>query len=73
MAQAHDSNFKPTKANPNVETQTVTRLTAEVYADLERKHNTFRPTSASTELEAGYALGVQAVLKDLRAGFVMGR
>lgn len=53
--------------------QQVTRLTAEVYDALERKHNTFRPTSTSTELEAGYALGVQAVLKDLRTGFVIGR
>lgn len=56
-----------------METKTITRLTAEVYDSLERKHNTFRPTSTSTELEAGYALGVQAVLKDLRAGFVIDR
>lgn len=73
MAQAHDSNFKPIKANPHVETQTITRLSADVYDQLERKHGGFRPTSTSTELEAGYALGVQAVLKDLRAGFVIGR
>jgi len=51
----------------------VTRLNQEVYEQLERKHVTFKPNSTSTELEAGYALGVQAVLKDLRAGYVTTR
>jgi hypothetical protein len=72
MAQPTNATFDPNR-KAYVETQTITRLSPEVYNDLERKHATFRPNSTSTELEAGYALGVQAVLKDLRAGFVVGR
>lgn len=67
MSNQHTDKEQPSSA------KVVTRLTQEVYEQLERRHVTFKPNSTSTELEAGYALGVQAVLKDLRSGFVMGR
>lgn len=54
---------------PNI--QTVTRLAPAVYQQLEAKM--YRPivTSNTTAHEAGYQLGVAAVLKELRNGYVV--
>lgn len=48
------------------------RLTREVYEDLERKVGRVIVTQETTALQAGYQLGVQAVLKALREGYVVG-
>ena len=53
------------------ENNRVARLTEQVYNDFEKK---FRPpivTATVTEIEAGYLLGVQAVLHALRVGYVV--
>lgn len=49
-------------------------LSFEQYAALEKQipGATTTVTSATTELQAGYQLGVQAVLATLRNGFVVG-
>lgn len=49
-------------------------LTFEQYSALEKQvpGATTMVTSATTELQAGYQLGVQAVLATLRNGFVSG-
>lgn len=53
------------------ETKTVVRLTPEVYAALEAKLSKLVVTTNTTPLEAGFQLGVQAVLKELRVGYVV--
>ncbi|MDO3559438.1 hypothetical protein ACPPTR_08885 [Ralstonia pseudosolanacearum] len=53
--------------------QVVTRLTPEVYAALEEKVPPPNVTTTTTELLAGYQLGVQVVLKLLREGYVVSR
>lgn len=45
------------------------RLTPDVYAKLEKQCASPAVTSTTSELEAGYKLGVQQVLKLLREGF----
>lgn len=45
------------------------RLTPEVYAKLERQCVPPAVVSGTSPIEAGYKLGVQAVLKLLREGF----
>jgi hypothetical protein len=57
-------------ANDQKTTQVV-RLSAEVYTELERKFNLVRPDNSTTVIQVGYNLGVQAVLKELRTGFVV--
>lgn len=47
------------------------RLTPEVYKALEDKLSRTIVTTSTTVLEAGYQLGIQAVLKELRAGYVV--
>lgn len=49
----------------------VVRLTPEVYRELENKM--YRPivTAETTAHQAGYQLGVAAVLKELRNGYVV--
>lgn len=47
-----------------------TRLREDQYLALERKMIQPVVSSNTTELQAGYALGVQTVLKELRDGFV---
>jgi len=42
-----------------------------VYATLEAKLSKLVVTSSTTDLEAGFQLGVQAVLKELRTGYVV--
>lgn len=57
------TNTEPTKA--------VVRLSPEVYRQLEAKM--YRPivTAETTAHQAGYQLGVAAVLKELRNGYVV--
>lgn len=63
--------MKPEK--PAVREQTLWRLDPRVYTDLEKKIGSPPLVGPSTtELEAGYKLGVQYVLKILRDGFVSG-
>lgn len=51
--------------------QTVVRLTPEVYADLEKKFAKPLVTDNTSPIQAGYQLGVQAVLQALRVGYVV--
>ncbi len=53
--------------------QVVTRLEPNVYAALEAKVPPPNVTTTTTELMAGYQLGVQTVLKLLRDGYVVSR
>ena len=49
-----------------------TRLTPAVYRDLESKLlHTIPVTKETTEIQAGYMLGIQTVLKVLRDGFTV--
>lgn len=58
---------------PQTAEQTIWRLDPRVYAELEKKIGSPPVVGPSTtELEAGYKLGVQYVLKILRDGFVTG-
>ena len=59
-------------AQPPPKVQTYARLTREVYEDLERKVGRVLVTRETTELQAGYQLGVQAVMQMLREGYVVG-
>lgn len=47
------------------------RLPQHVYAALERECATIAVTQVTTELQAGFQLGVQDVLKRLRNGYVV--
>lgn len=49
----------------------VVRLHADIYAKLEQKLSRTVVTSETTPITAAYALGVEAVLKELRNGFVV--
>jgi hypothetical protein len=49
----------------------IVRLTAPVYADLEKKCTPPRVTDTTTAHHAGYMLGIQFVLKLLREGYVV--
>jgi TolB-like protein len=51
----------------------VIRLTADMMAELEKQLPPPVVTSQTTDLLAGYQLGVQAVLQKLRAGYVIDR
>lgn len=51
----------------------VLRLTQDQLAVLERKLVPPTVTNSTTELMAGFQLGVQAALKELRDGFTIGR
>lgn len=53
--------------------QVITRLEPDVYAELEAKVPPPNVTTATTELMAGYQLGVQVVLRLLREGYVVSR
>ncbi len=48
----------------------VVRLREDVLADLERKVMQPCPTIPKTEIEAGFALGVQHVIRALRTGYM---
>lgn len=49
----------------------VVRLQHDIYLKLEQKLSKTFVTDATTPLWAGYALGVEAVLKELRNGLVV--
>lgn len=49
------------------------RLETSQYEALEKTLTGPTVTTATTELQAGYQLGVQDVLRKLRAGYVVGR
>lgn len=51
--------------------QSVTRLTPEVYAALEAKLIAPHCNNETSAIQAGFQLGVQAVLKELRRGYVV--
>lgn len=55
----------------NTKTLTVVRLQPDMYNDLERKCKTLTVNESTTPLQAGFALGVESVLKLLRTGYVM--
>lgn len=67
--------FCPTKKTPQPETpiNEVIVLTQKQYEALEKALAPPAVTTATTELLAGFQLGVQEVLKKLRAGYVVGR
>lgn len=50
--------------------ETVTRLNPDVYRKLEDKFQSPVVSATVTDIQAGYLLGVQAVLKELRRGYV---
>jgi len=52
--------------------ETYVRLDPTQYLALERQMPPPAVTNATTELMAGYQLGVQAVLKALREGYTVG-
>jgi len=52
--------------------QTIVRLDPTQYRQMEKALPPPSVTNATTELMAGYQLGVQAVLKTLREGFTIG-
>ena len=62
MAEASESQ-KPVR---------IARLDNETYLLLERKFSRPVVTEGSTQLQAAYQLGVQAVLQELRNGFTIG-
>jgi hypothetical protein len=53
--------------------KTYARLTKEVYEDLERKLPAPSVQRDTTDLQAGFQLGIQHVLKMLREGYVIGK
>lgn len=53
------------------ETRYIVRLQPELYQKLETKLSRAVVTSSTSAIEVGYQLGVEAVLKELRNGYVM--
>ena len=49
----------------------VVRLRPDMYNDLERKCKTLVINEATTPLQAGFALGVESVLRMLRNGYTI--
>ena len=62
-------NNKPPSVS--IREEVVVRLNSEVYKKLEERFSKLVVTSATTAHEAGYQLGVQAVLQALRSGYVV--
>lgn len=54
-------------------TQVVYRLSAEVFAKLEKSFRPLVVTENTSQLQAGRALGIQEVLNAVRAGLVIER
>lgn len=52
--------------------QVIARLEYSTYRVLEKKLTPPVVTDRTTDIQAGYQLGIQAVLKELREGFVVG-
>jgi hypothetical protein len=57
---------------PSGKSQDVIRLTPEVYAQLERQLVPLHVDNTTTDLQAGYQLGIQKVLRMVRDGFTIG-
>jgi len=55
----------------NTTTREVVRLQSDLYLKLEQKLSRTIVTTDTTPITAAYALGVEAVLKELRNGFVV--
>lgn len=60
-----------TENTQQLEKRYIARLSPDVYNDLEKRMGTLQMNQTVTELQAGYALGIQAVLKELRNGLVV--
>ena len=60
-------------ANPKPTEEVIVRLQPDVYRLLEESLPAPAVTTTTTDLQAGYALGIQAVLKKLREGFTVPR
>ena len=60
----------PSKPQPTVQPRT--RLTKEVYEDLEKQAAPLLVTTATTALQTAYIAGQQSILKLLRTGYVIG-
>lgn len=60
-------------ANPKQSEEVIIRLQSDVYRQLEQSMPTPAVTTQTTELQAGFALGIQYVLKHLREGFTVQR
>ena len=58
-------------ATPEVKITEAVRLAPNVYNALEKSLPIPAVTTTTTELQAGFALGIQFVLKQLREGFVV--
>jgi hypothetical protein len=58
-----------TQPKPNV--VEVVRLRPEIYMQLEKKFSRPIVTDATTPIGVGYALGVEAVLKEIRNGITL--
>lgn len=59
------------KPEPKPTITEIHRLSRPVYEDLEKKFSKLIVTSQTTAHEAGYQLGVQAILQELRRGYVV--
>lgn len=55
----------------DTDNKTIIRLTEHMYIELEKKFPEPRVTDQTSATQAGYQLGVQAVLKALRIGYVI--
>jgi len=60
------------ETNQSQQAETRVRLTAEEYGSLEKTLRARLPLIPTTDLEAGYMLGMQEVLRQLRTGWVIG-
>lgn len=60
-----------TQSNVTIRKGTLFRLEHDQYLELSRKFSTPFVNNETSALQAGYQLGVQAVLQALREGFVI--
>lgn len=63
------SNISKPSGKP--EERVIARLNAQVYKKLEESLPAPTPGAATTDIQAGFLLGVQHVLKKLRDGYVI--
>ncbi len=68
--QLHQALMEP---EPRVVHEVVVRMDYDVYDHLERSVSNTGVVSTTSEIEAGFKLGVQHVLQKLRAGYVIPR
>jgi hypothetical protein len=66
-------NSEDTETEQPLKEQILIRLDPDAYARLERELTPPVVTNQTTDLMAGYQLGVQEVLKKLRSGYVIER